>query len=260
MCGIYFSYCKDGHGVPRIELLNALSNRGPDSVGTRSLRVTCRPTASTDSANFANFDCGLGFISTVLSLRGDSIIHQPLEDTQTGSLLCWNGEVWKIANAPVEGNDAEAVLNLLLEASQSCNTSTENGQPAVDGSLESIVHSIENMTGPYAFVFYDAKRHRVIHGRDALGRRSLVMKRYGAESLVIASVSDATEVDGWNEVEADGVYLLDLKSSVAYHINSAVGNSQLRTPYQLVHSPLQFSPSARFYKTLTNARGIHSHL
>lgn len=235
MCGIFFSISEGNRLTPDEELLDALRKRGPDSMGTRSLTVTVQSVPSSNTFTQTRL---LTFVSTVLSLRGDSVIDQPLEDPDSGSLLCWNGEAWKIDNALVQGNDAKAVFDLLLQASQSCSTCPQDGSSSPDQGLQNAIQAIASITGPYAFVFYDAQSRRVFYGRDALGRRSLVTKRYGAGSIAISSVSDAAEVDGWEEVEADGVYMLDLERNAASHIPWADGDQALALPYPLVKLPL----------------------
>ena len=242
MCGIFFSYSAEEHGIPSERLLGDLKNRGPDSVGT-SLRTATFESAKTSDATLGSTKqtCNVTFISTVLSLRGDYIIRQPLQDPKSDFLLCWNGEAWKIDNAVVVDKDTEVVFNLLLNAVQSCNRSDNYESP----SLQNILKAIGSITGPYAFVLYDAQSHRVFYGRDALGRRSLLVKRYGARKLALSSVSDATEADGWLEVQADGIYMLDLQACLDSPCEKAGGTlipwaaeaSKSGSPYYLVHSP-----------------------
>lgn len=241
MCGIFFSISGGDCLTPDEELLDALRKRGPDSIGTRSWTVTVQPS---DSANTLAQSRLLTFVSTVLSLRGDSVIDQPLEDPDSGSLLCWNGEAWKIDNTLVQGNDAKAVFDILLQASQSSSARSQDGSSSPDQCLQSTIQAIGSITGPYAFVFYNAQSRRVFYGRDALGRRSLVTKRYGAGNLAISSVPDATEVDGWEEVEADGVYMLDLEQNAASRIPWAVRDQALASPYPLVKPPLSHLPNS----------------
>lgn len=235
MCGIFFSISQGDRLTPDEEFLDTIGKRGPDSIGTRSLTVTIQPITSANTLAQRRL---LTFVLTVLSLRGDSITNQPLEDPDTGSLLCWNGEAWKIDNALVQGNDAKAVFHLLLQASHSCSTYPQDGSSSPHEGLRNAVQAIGSITGPYAFVFYDAQSRQIFYGRDALGRRSLVTKRHGAESLAISSVPDATELVGWEEVEADGVYMLDLERNAASHIPWAVGDQALASPYPLVFTPL----------------------
>ena len=244
MCGIFFSLSKEDHLAPNEELLDALRERGPDSMGLGSRTVTVQPTTSASTLAESRF---LTFVSTVLSLRGNSIINQPLEDPDSGSLLCWNGEAWKIDNALVQGNDAKAVFDLLLQASQSCSTYSQDGSSSPEHGIQNVLQAIGSLTGPYAFVFYDARCRRVFYGRDALGRRSLVIKRYGAGSLVISSVPDATETDGWDEVEADGVYMLDFEGNEASHIPWTVGDQPFGLPYSLVNPLFSTFPIRPIY-------------
>ena len=240
MCGIFFSISEGDRLIPDEELLDALRKRGPDTIGTRSRTVTVQTVTSSNTFTQSRL---LAFVSTVLSLRGDSIIDQPLEDPDSGSLLCWNGEAWKIEHALVQGNDAKAVLEILLQAPQSSSARSQDGSSLPDQCLQNIIQAVGSITGPYAFVFYDAQSRRVFYGRDALGRRSLVIKRYESGSLAISSVPDATEIIGWEEVEADGVYMLDLERNAASHIPWAVGDRALTSPYSLVKPPLSHLPN-----------------
>ena len=240
MCGIFFSLSKGDRLAPDEELFDALRKRGPDGMGMRSRTVPVQPITSASTLAESRL---LTFVSTVLSLRGDSIINQPLEDPNSGSLLCWNGEAWKIDNALVQGNDAKAVFEILLQASQSCSNCPQDGSSSPDKGLQNVIQAIGSITGPYAFVFYDAQCRRVFYGRDALGRRSLVTKRYGAGSLGISSVPDAIQADGWDEVEADGVYMLDFEGNAASYIPWAVGDRALGLPYPLVKSPFIHFPN-----------------
>ena len=212
MCGIFFSYSQKEHEAPSEKLLDDLRKRGPDSVGTRSRTGSMERT--TTQLESKEQTCNLNFVSTVLSLRGECIVGQPLEDSKSGSLLCWNGEAWRIGNEIVQGNDAEAVFSLLLNAAQSCNVNASDRLSSYDQSKQNIFETIATITGPYAFVFYDAQSTRVFYGRDALGRRSLLIKSYGVGSLGISSVSDATDAHGWIEVEADGINMLDIRASL----------------------------------------------
>ena len=230
--------------APNEELLDALRKRGPDSMGMRSRTVNVQPITSAGTLAESRF---LTFASTVLSLRGDSVIDQPLEDPEAGSLLCWNGEAWKIDNALVQGNDAKAVFDLLLHASQPCSNCLHDESSSSDQGTQNVIQAIGSIIGPYAFVFYDAQRRRVFYGRDALGRRSLAIKRYGAGSLAISSVPDATAADGWDEVEADGVHMLDLRGNTASHIPWTVGDQALGLPYSLVKPLLSTFPIFPIY-------------
>ncbi|CAZ80859.1 unnamed protein product [Tuber melanosporum] len=182
MCGILFSITSTTSPPlhpTSTSLPDLISRRGPDTTNTH---VTA----------FENY--ALTFTSSVLSLRG-RLTPQPLVDPVTGSVLCWNGEAWRINSAlvPAGVNDGEEVLKLLLSA-------------------ETPEKGFAGIAGPWACVFFDAVRGRVWYGRDCLGRRSLLELRKGGwkDGVTIASVGDGHE--GWKEVEAYGLRYFSLQS------------------------------------------------
>lgn len=193
MCGIYASASQNTPLYPTIGLKQLLCNRGPDHVGEKITISESRAVA-------------LLFTSTVLALRGGHVVAQPLTDPATGSTLCWNGEAWKIGEVSVEGNDGEAVLALLTSKSPD------------SLKAESIAHtigSLRSISGPSAFVFHDKSHDLLYFGRDCLGRRSLLYNIDDVPGTVqFSSIADS-KLDAWKEVEADGIYVLDLSSKTS---------------------------------------------
>ncbi|KAG5962600.1 hypothetical protein E4U58_003818 [Claviceps cyperi] len=186
MCGCHAAIHTAGACPQSAALERRLRNRGPDHQAT--------VTKYLDDSHATI----LALTSTVLSLRGDHVAKQPLVDPSTGSVLCWNGEAWKIRGREVQGNDAEAVMALLSEASCSpC---------AVDDGGTSVLRVLRDIEGPFAFIYYDEAARRLFYGRDRLGRRSLLVK--AGNPFLLASVADDCAAGGWTEVEADGVYVL----------------------------------------------------
>ena len=200
MCGIFFSYSKDKPYHPSKECLGFLQRRGPDSASTvsRSHTVSSR----NSSCHQGKASEHLVFVSTVLSLRGEAVVPQPLEHQFSGSLMCWNGEAWKIGDSTVNGNDAQRIFDLLLECTV---------RVTYEQALQKILNLLANIAGPFAFVFYDAQHDRVFYGRDALGRRSLVFSNSLPGTFVVCSICDVPGLKQWTEVEADGIYMLDVK-------------------------------------------------
>ncbi|KAH6695293.1 asparagine synthase [Plectosphaerella plurivora] len=189
MCGIHVAISRNGAAPsPSQQLKTCLTNRGPDHLGREHATITADNGSCTS----------LAFTSTVLSLRGDHVTPQPFCSAAegSGSVLCWNGEAWKMDGEPVEGNDGEAVFSRLVAAA---------GETAV-------LHVLRGIRGPFAFVYLDATASRLYFGRDRLGRRSLLQTHDGAGGLTISSVADAADISGWSEVEADGIYVLDLRA------------------------------------------------
>ncbi|KAI1265734.1 asparagine synthase-domain-containing protein [Xylariaceae sp. FL1019] len=196
MCGIHAIVSRSIPGRPSPELEQALVNRGPDHLGQIQRSVT-----STDPDQ----DVHLCLTSTVLALRGDHVTKQPLEENPgTGSVLCWNGEAWKLGGQVLSGNDGEAVLSLLQPLSSSSAQARERH----------IINGIRSIEGPFALVYFDSPTNRLYFGRDRLGRRSLLVK-YSPETCSFALSSIAgTPTAGWVEVNANGFHSVDLSTHV----------------------------------------------
>jgi asparagine synthetase B (glutamine-hydrolysing) len=197
MCGIFFSLGRDGYITPDTNTRRLLLNRGPDSTGQHQTVIESNITSSEEASSL----CHATFMSTVLALRGSDVVAQPLRDDATGSVLCWNGEAWSIAGEVVTGNDSQLIFAKLLVACASTG----------DASIRNVVDLLSSIRGPYALVFYDARNKRIYYGRDCLGRRSLLRKSTTDGTLVLSSVCDNASGEAWSEVEADGIYLVDLK-------------------------------------------------
>jgi asparagine synthetase B (glutamine-hydrolysing) len=176
----------------------------------------------------------LTFTSTVLALRGDHVTAQPFHNSHTGSVLCWNGEAWRIAGREVDGNDGEAIFSLLGEASAS--------GTALDakGGILDVLRSIE---GPFAFAYFDKPSQTLFFGRDRLGRRSLVFYQDEMSgTFILSSISESCD-PAWKEVELDGIYHLPL--DVASVTSLAVLRNDWQADMQgdLVSSVTSFSPT-----------------
>lgn len=234
MCGIFFSCSQEKHWPPSNALLDDLNRRGPDGVDSVLRSVTLETTAPQKlGSTMQDRTCFLSLISTVLSLRGSSIVRQPLKDLESGSVFCWNGDAWKIGSQLIQGNDAEHVFDILLDATKRHSDSVTDKLASRNTSLQDVVDALSSITGPYAFVFYDAQHHRVFYGRDVLGRRSLLMRKCSAMAIELSSICDPTGSKDWIEVEADGIYVLDL---TAYAHLSSDADRVTHVPWVVDHS------------------------
>ncbi|KAI1342594.1 asparagine synthase-domain-containing protein [Xylariaceae sp. FL0016] len=191
MCGIHASVTRSGSVKLSPDLKQFLIDRGPDHLGQVHREV--RGTATTSAA------LQLGFTSTVLALRGDHVARQPLESQRSASVLCWNGEAWKIGGELVDGNDGEVIVSKLPAEEPRLPDIQEN-------QILDLLRSIE---GPFALVYFDAPTNRLYYGRDRLGRRSLLQFFGGTNAMQLASVADVP-TDEWEEVQADGIYVMNL--------------------------------------------------
>jgi asparagine synthetase B (glutamine-hydrolysing) len=192
MCGIYCIVSKHCHPPLGNVITQYLEQRGPDSIRRHDLKIG---------------DIYISFVSSVLSLRGSDLVRQPLIQNEQGTILCWNGEAWTIADQPVDGNDAEAVFSLLNSALSS--RAARSAQ---------IVQCFNQIRGPFACVFFDVKEKLLYFGRDTLGRRSLLTTILENGDVVISSVCDPEVSSKWSEVEADGLYTLSVEDLVIGHI------------------------------------------
>jgi len=194
MCGILFSLSSVPLS-PSARHVALISQRGPDSTLTRTFQQN-RQT--------------LSFTSSLLSVRGSAPVPQPLEDPATGSVLCWNGEAWRISGVPLApgGSDTLAVFDLLLTRG---------------------IEGIRDIEGEFAFVFYDAPLGVCWFGRDWAGRRSMVLRKAGEGCVAVASVGDG-EGD-WEEVETGGVWRVDVGSGEMIWRTSGESAEKVRREY-----------------------------
>lgn len=132
-------------------------------------------------------------------------MKQPLEDhVDVGSVLCWNGEAWRIDGQPVCGNDGEAVFSMLSSSASSLSQPRETH----------VIDVLRSIEGPFAFVYYDSTAGRLYYGRDRLGRRSLLIKPSSETASITLSSIASVPTSGWEEVSSDGIWSIDLNT---YH-------------------------------------------
>lgn len=201
MCGIYCSLSNSQHILPSKTELELLHKRGPDACNT-----VRRVVPTQDRVTFRY----LTFCSTVLSLRGTYVVQQPLEDPSSSSLLCWNGEAWRYDGKDILGNDAQFIFDLLLESAKGTSSGADAALFAPDASLTRILSVLSKISGPFALVFYDDRSQRIFYGRDVLGRRTLLTTTASDGSIVISSACGDSTNTIWDEVEADGIYIVDV--------------------------------------------------
>lgn len=210
MCGIFFSLSASGAVLPNEETCCLLRKRGPDNYHVHNVE---QKIANTRSSNEEPIAVQLTFVSTVLSMRGGCLVPQPLVDLTTQSVLCYNGDAWKISGEPIQGNDAELIFKLLLQAvnhHSKTTSSADSGTTAVQGVLD----VISSISGPFAFVFYDAINSKLFFTRDSLGRRSLLQGVDESGAFKLCSLCDGTSSTHFSEVETDGVYMIDFEHAI----------------------------------------------
>ncbi|KAI0506475.1 asparagine synthase-domain-containing protein [Xylaria bambusicola] len=192
MCGIHAAITTSKYSGLSSELKQSLVNRGPDHFGQAQRELACAD---------ADRQLHLYFTSTVLALRGDHVAKQPLQDkTPGGSVLCWNGEAWRIDGRPVDGNDGEAVFSMLQSSGSSFHQTRE----------AHVLDVLRRIEGPFAFVYYDSASSQIYYGRDRLGRRSLLIKPSDDTNSITLSSIASVPTNGWEEVSSDGIWSINL--------------------------------------------------
>lgn len=220
MCGIFFSCDLKCPVAPSEAVLKELSRRGPDHSETVSRCVEF------ESDSKPNVCFHMMATSSVLALRGNVLVPQPIRHTSdpASSLLLWNGEAWKFDEKIVETHDGDLIFGQLCSALIACSRDADPPSRHQTSSLQAVLTIIAKIAGPYSFVFFDSINRRLFYARDALGRRSLLVKRPSLQSIEISSVCGEPTAKGWEEVEAKGIFYLDLGQVAAS--SSAISDSQ----------------------------------
>eukprot|EP00842_Homolaphlyctis_polyrhiza_P005916 jgi/Hompol1/6325/HPOL_002247-RA len=156
----------------------------------------------------------------VLHLRGLQTAVQP-RTINTGSLLCFNGEIYSGIDVPLDISDTEILAKLIAEIDKQY---TDDDQ--VEQQLCQIVSRME---GEWALVFYHSRSNRIYYGRDFLGRRSLLlhMPLNASDQFILSSVGPQSQSENdlpggkeeatpdeqptfWIEVPTSGLFCIDL--------------------------------------------------
>ena len=235
MCGIFFSLSRHGHIAPDADTAALLRNRGPDRCNQHDMVI-----------RHQDVSLHATFVSTVLSLRGSAVVDQPLVQQDARHVLCWNGEAWSMGGQPISGNDSSAVLDALAQSRMM----------HVDRQVTAAhtVKVLSSIRGPYALVYYDATSNYIFYGRDCLGRRSLLRKTTADDDFTLSSVCVNSSGDRWAEVEADGIYMLDLEATSGRALQNPIRIPHLRRGEERVHG-LGFVGKSSFSRILLKLAG-----
>lgn len=250
MCGIHLAlHLTQPAPDPTRLLQERLQRRGPDAYSST------QHTLSTSVGPLS-----LRFDSTVLSLRGDTTVSQPLvatlppgkapEHADDVLLFSWNGEAWTLSNEALAGNDTEKVFAHLQRAILS--------SPDTENYAERLLTALAAIRGPYAFVLVNTCNNTVAFARDCLGRRSLLQKS-SAASFVLASVSDGD--DTWTEVEPNALHVLSLSRLCPPSHTETWVQATTRHPFPFSHALFNPTTSTHHPYPHEDLLGpLHTHL
>lgn len=142
----------------------SVRRRGPDSEGGFDI-------------DFSHFQ--LNMFGCVLQIQGNKLFAQPGKVSGSNSRLLWNGEYLNQCSSREE-SDTKLVLERLE-------------------SFDNVVEALDDIEGPFAFVFYDCRSNRVWFGKDKQGRRSLL---FGVDSENKEIVISSCALEGGQEIPA----------------------------------------------------------
>ncbi|SMR43366.1 unnamed protein product [Zymoseptoria tritici ST99CH_1E4] len=154
----------------------------------------------------------------------------PFRKAESESTLCWNGEAWQIRGERPDGNDTTRIFDVLQEAALNA-----QGDDLTEATT-AVAKALAEAAGPYAFVFFDDEHSRIFFGRDLLGRRSLLRSIDAEGNILLCSVTDGLKLTAWSEVEADGIYCIDLTSEPS----TDAGEVERWGEYTVVKVPYQY--------------------
>jgi asparagine synthase (glutamine-hydrolysing) len=153
MCGIFGILANNGTVSPLLleRATESLAHRGPDDRGTVVIRANTTP----------RLEIGLG--SRRLAILDLSPLgHQPMQDTETGNWIVYDGEIYNFRELRTqlqnEGvrfvgqSDTEVLLRAFGRWGEKC---------------------LGELRGMFAFAIWDAKKSRLLLGRDPMGIKPL---------------------------------------------------------------------------------------
>ncbi|XP_050373111.1 uncharacterized protein LOC126790804 [Argentina anserina] len=189
------------------DIAAALLRRGPDSLGSKKLRLHSSGSeikSDIDGAEEEEESPCMHFFGATLQLRGVNPVLQPLVDSSK-NVLIYNGEIFGGIEIGSEENDGEVVMRLL---------------GGCEGSVPNVVSRIK---GPWAIIYWQESSRTLWFGRDAFGRRSLLVHWPTVEDsrFLLSSVSPVasnerssaengtTKVGFWEELPC-GIYSISI--------------------------------------------------
>ncbi|XP_030449428.1 uncharacterized protein LOC115671883 isoform X2 [Syzygium oleosum] len=209
------------------DLKGALLRRGPDSLGSKRLLLHSNSSSLINkqeivtsieeevtvdsysakgsfSSSFQNgetpveekafgihsFVGELLFLGATLQLRGVSPIVQPLVD-KFGNILVYNGEIFGGISVGCDENDAEILSQYLARCCFGCSHG-DNCSSRCSGNEEASVPDVlSRIKGPWTIIYWQNSSRTLWFGRDAFGRRSLLVHWPTAEDpqFLLSSVA-----------------------------------------------------------------------
>ncbi|XP_020523832.1 asparagine synthetase domain-containing protein 1 isoform X1 [Amborella trichopoda] len=151
-----------------------------------------------DGLSGINSSSEMHFFGATLQLRGIAPIHQPLKDADQ-NLLIYNGEVFGGIHVDRDENDGE----VLMHALRSCCSCKCHGDRKVCLCSEKMGHIrvpqlLSTIKGPWALIYWQESSKTLWFGKDAFGRRSLLVHWPNSYDprLVLSSIALPLALEG----------------------------------------------------------------
>ncbi|XP_022776740.1 asparagine synthetase domain-containing protein 1 isoform X2 [Durio zibethinus] len=221
------------------DLKAALQRRGPDSLGTKKLLLLHSNNSNSgnswvssvneeahvleNGSNLSESFAELVFLGATLQLRGVTPVIQPLVDS-SGNILVYNGELFGGIEVGSDNNDTEILMQSLGKCCSQEHRTTYNFNGHGKGSVPDVLSVIK---GPWAIIYWQESSKTLWFGRDAFGRRSLLVHWPTMEDprFLLSSVSPTSsslqdfEVENgtsgikfWEELSC-GIYTMSLDAT-----------------------------------------------
>ncbi|GER31860.1 asparagine synthetase domain-containing protein [Striga asiatica] len=219
----------------------ALQRRGPDSLGAHTINVCsnffhgqqkqflvqsfARKEGLRENGCENTLQGRLRFIGATLQLRGDIPVSQPVTDA-FGNVLVYNGEIYGGIHIGSDSSDTQALMKSLGQCC-SCTYHGERKPSTCSGEYNKTVPELlSSIKGPWALIYWQDSTKTLWFGRDAFGRRSLLVHwpTHRDARLLLSSVSPLStipqhfdiddengkvEVNFWEELPC-GVYSISM--------------------------------------------------
>lgn len=159
-----------------------INNCSDCSCNTLQASKNCIVSSIVEEVNGQSFDgfqestfAEMLFLGATLQLRGVHPVFQPLRDSWM-NILVYNGEIFGGIFVGKEENDTKVLMDALQGCcSCPCHANGSDCCSCVQEDHVSVPQLLSKIKGPWALIYWQAKSKILWFGRDAFGRRSLLV-------------------------------------------------------------------------------------
>ncbi|KAL3699321.1 hypothetical protein R1sor_017343 [Riccia sorocarpa] len=198
------SYGSAGSGRVRYSSVSSGSSSSPRNFIT-SVENAFDHSAGSNAAHGGECNSSFQFIGSTLQLRGDHPVQQPLVDSE-GNVLVYNGEMFGGLEVMPCDNDTEVLMEALRNCCScschgrrapvplECECNDPSSSSSATGCRLTVPQLLSQLRGPWALIYWQAGSRTLWFGRDAIGRRSLLIHKPTKEDPRLLLTSAAPEL------------------------------------------------------------------